>query len=76
MAGTSVSITSTMIKPPHFYGVGDKPVFFGHYWLNGNPMLFKNNICCLGYSVAINGKLVAYGFNGEKKLDNGNLVDV
>lgn len=49
-----------------FYTAENKPVFFGHYWLKGNPLLYRNNICCLDYSVAKNGNLVAYRFDDEK----------
>lgn len=50
------------------------PVFFGHYWLdpvNSNPpQVQTDQICCLDYSIAKNGLLVAYCWDGEKKLDN------
>ena len=59
-----------------FYTQENKPVFFGHYWLKGNPILYRNNICCLDYSVANNGNLVAYRFDGEEKLSNSKLVFV
>jgi len=50
------------------------PVFFGHYWLSGTPKLLKKNVCCLDYSVAKDGYLVAYRWNGEKVLNGSNLV--
>jgi hypothetical protein len=37
----------------------DKPVFFGHYWLKGNPMIENPNAICLDYSIAKGGLLVA-----------------
>ncbi|WP_206017961.1 hypothetical protein [Rhodohalobacter barkolensis] len=58
------------------YGRDDRPVFFGHYWLQGNPSLYRENICCLDYSVAKGEKLVAYRFDGEEKLRDGKLVFV
>ena len=58
------------------YNEGEKPVFFGHYWLKGTPALFRNNVCCLDYSVAKKGHLVAYRFDGERELDAGKLVYV
>lgn len=52
------------------YGQNEKPVFFGHYWLEADePKLQTSNVCCLDYSVAKEGKLVAYRFDGEKELD-------
>jgi len=59
-----------------FYDANDKPVFFGHYWLKGEPKLFQNNICCVDYSVANNGKLVCYTYNNEKKLNDSNFTFV
>lgn len=59
-----------------YYKENQKPVFFGHYWLKGEPNLYRGNICCLDYSVAKNGYLCAYRFNGEKELLNEHLVFV
>lgn len=64
------------IKPFDFYHDNDKKVFFGHYWLKGEPSLYRGNICCLDYSVAKRGKLVAYRLNGEAVLDSKNFVYV
>lgn len=66
----------SLIRNPGFYGENEPPVFFGHYWLKGNPTLYKNNICCIDYSVAKEGYLTAYRFDGEKVLDNAKLVYV
>jgi hypothetical protein len=49
----------TQLKSPHFYPAHEKKVFFGHYWITGEPELCRDNICCLDYSVAKGGKLVA-----------------
>ena len=52
----------------------DPPVFFGHYWLKGNiPLLMADNVCCLDYSVAKEGILCAYSWNGERKLKEENF---
>ena len=73
-------IDEPIVINPHiktnFYKEDEKPVFFGHYWLHGNPMLYRNNICCCDYSVAKEGLLVAYRYDGEKKLDEGKFVYV
>lgn len=71
-----IPIDKDYLKSAQFYNETDKTVFFGHYWLNGNPQIYRQNICCLDYSVAEKGKLVAYRFNGEKLLDNKQLVYV
>lgn len=52
------------------YARDEKPVFFGHYWLRGEPNLFGTNLCCLDFSVAKGGYLTAYRFNGEYSLMN------
>ena len=63
-------IDVSLLENTAYYEADDKPVFFGHYWLNGAPMLYKNNVCCLDYSVAKGGHLVAYSFDGETILDS------
>ena len=60
-----------------FYGEDERPVFFGHYWLTGLPELIRDNVCCLDYSVAGyrgDGRLAAYRFDGEQKLDSSKFV--
>ena len=59
------------LKSKSYYSPDEKKVFFGHYWLQGDPMLYRNNICCLDYSVANKGKLVAYRLDDENHLDEG-----
>jgi len=58
------------------YGADEKPIFFGHYWLRGEPRIQAHNVCCLDYSVAKGGNLVAYRFDGEQQLDNNKFVVV
>ncbi|MDV7187426.1 metallophosphoesterase [Lutibacter sp. TH_r2] len=43
-----------------FYYTSNKPVFFGHYWLKGNPVIENDKVICLDYSVAKEGQLVAF----------------
>ena len=51
------------------YGHNEKPVFLGHYWMEGEPVPLADNIACLDYSVAKpGGKLVAYRWNGERRI--------
>jgi hypothetical protein len=59
-----------------YYNHLQKPVFFGHYWLEGNPTLYRENVCCLDYSVAKAGKLVSYRWSGEESLKNEKLIFV
>jgi hypothetical protein len=71
---TLVDLSS--LKNTDFYKSDNIPVFFGHYWLRGNPMLYRGNICCLDYSVAKHGLLTAYRFDGEAVLDETKFVFV
>ncbi|MEO7209917.1 MAG: hypothetical protein ABIY35_03140, partial [Chitinophagaceae bacterium] len=66
----------SLLKDKNYYQRADKAVFFGHYWLKGKPLLYKENICCLDYSVAKGGYLVAYSFDEEAKLDKEKLTYV
>ena len=54
------------------------PVFFGHYWLpfDGGVRPIATNVACLDYSVAKNGALVAYRWDGEQRLEPDKLVYV
>jgi hypothetical protein len=70
------TIETSNLKSKSYYSETDKKVFFGHYWLNGEPLLYKPNICCLDYSVAKGGKLVAYRLDDEIALSNSKLVYV
>ncbi len=63
------------LKSTDYYN-DKKIVFFGHYWLKGEPSLYRENICCLDYSVAKGGELVAYRFDEEKALDKTKLIYV
>jgi hypothetical protein len=57
------------------YGVDEKPVFLGHYWMEGEPQPLASNIACLDYSVAKpGGKLVAYRWNGEREINRSSYV--
>lgn len=65
------------IRKRSYYGENERPVFFGHYWLTGEPRLIRDNVCCLDFSVAGhlgNGHLAAYRFDGEQKLSDDKFV--
>lgn len=59
-----------------WYKPDEPPVFFGHYWLRGMPELQKPNVCCLDYSIAKGGSLVAYRWHGEQPLSTSHFVEV
>ena len=75
------SIPNTTVKADdedlgRFYDEFQKPVFFGHYWLKGKPMIQESNICCLDFSIAKKGYLACYRFNGEQSLNSDKIVFV
>jgi len=50
------------------------PVLFGHYWFTGKPEVISPRFACLDYSVAKDGPLVAYRWDGEEALSSEKLV--
>jgi hypothetical protein len=59
------------------YEPKERPLFLGHYWLNGLPRPLTPNIACTDYSVAREGgKLVAYQWAGERELLDKNFISV
>lgn len=59
-----------------YYSPKERPLFVGHYWMQGSPMPIRDNILCLDYSAVKYGKLVGYRFSGEQNLDLQNIVYV
>lgn len=56
------------------YRSDERPVFFGHYWLSGQPVLQALNAVCLDYSAGTDGPLVIYSQeDGEPNLALSNL---
>lgn len=58
------------------YAPDERPVFNGHYWLTGEAELMAPNVAILDYSVAKEGPLTAYRWDGEQKLDAAKFVQV
>lgn len=59
------------------YDIDEKPLFHGHYWMEGDIEPLTKNIACLDYSVAkVAGKLVAYRWDGEQNIDTDKFVSV
>ena len=70
-------ISSFTFKFNDFYPADEKPVFFGHYWMEAKDFGLMNvNACCVDFSVAKKGLLVAYRFSGEQKLEENNLIQI
>lgn len=53
-----------------------KPVFFGHYWMTGVPVVQTSSAACVDYSAGEGGPLVAYRWDGEATLNNDNFITV
>lgn len=50
------------------FNVPAKPVFVGHYWMNGIPEALSQKVACVDYSVAKGGKMTAYQWDGEDRI--------
>lgn len=56
------------------YPAHARPVFFGHYWLSGAPVIQSSNALCLDYSADAAGPLVTYELHpGETVLSPGRI---
>ena len=67
-------IPADILVSTETYPANAPPLFFGHYWLEGEPTLLADNVACLDYSVAAQGELVAYRWDGEKTLSPSRFV--
>ena len=56
------------------YGPRERPLFVGHYWLQGEPAPITPIVACLDYSAVKHGKLVAYRMDDESVLDPNKFV--
>ncbi|QDU86791.1 Bis(5'-nucleosyl)-tetraphosphatase PrpE [asymmetrical] [Pirellulimonas nuda] len=65
-----------MVPAVELYPASAPPVFFGHYWMTGDPKLMSPNAACVDYSVAKGGPLCAYRWQGEAELRNDRFVTV
>ena len=50
------------------------PVFVGHHWFTGHPVIESPKLACLDWSAAKDGPLVAYRWDGESELRNEKLA--
>jgi hypothetical protein len=58
------------------YPAQERPVFFGHYWLEGDPVLQAPNALCLDYSAGKDGPLVTYELHPGESLLSTDRVRV
>lgn len=71
-----IPIAGNIFKDHKGYAPKEKPLFFGHYWCNGTPLIKSPNVCCLDYSLGKCQKLTAYRFDGEKTLNNKKFISL
>ena len=58
-----------------FYEKEHTTVFFGHYWMDANKVqLMSSNACCVDYSIAKKGILVAYRHTQGEALSNDYFI--
>lgn len=51
------------------------PVFFGHYWMTGDPVVEAANALCLDYSAGKSGPLIAYSMDERhREMDRARIV--
>ena len=51
-------------------------IFFGHYAvMNDHPEPLTENIACLDYGMGKGGRLVAYRWDGEARIDPGKFMN-
>lgn len=73
---TSHMNTLPDIRLPETYSpqaISGSPVFVGHYWFTGRPVVQTPKVACLDYSAAKDGPLVAYRWCGEASLSSKNF---
>ncbi len=57
------------------YAPTERPVFLGHYWLiPARPTRLAPNVACIDYSVAKDGFLCGYRWDGEAVLDDRRFI--
>ncbi len=69
-------LTPAELKQLICYPQTDRPVFVGHYWMEGMPAPIRPNVACLDYSAVKYGKLVAYRMDDERELSKDKFVYV
>lgn len=65
--------------PEALLGAADpdaRPVVFGHYWMHWPLGALSGRHACVDASVAMDGRLAAYRFSGERVIDPDRFVSV
>jgi hypothetical protein len=68
-ASQRAGLPSSALPPATLIGYSDeKPLFLGHYWMQGRPAPLTPKLACLDYSAANGGALCGYRWHGESLL--------
>jgi len=68
-ASQRAALPSTALPTDALIGYSDeKPLFIGHYWMEGEPAPLTAKLACLDYSAGHGGALCAYRWQGESLL--------
>ncbi len=71
----AIEIDATGLASTEVYAPTSPPVFVGHYWLRApRPERLAINVACLDYSVAKDGYLCAYRWDGEAEISDEKFV--
>ena len=68
----STSLPPGLLDPPDC----SRPTFFGHYWMRAPLALQRPMLACVDASVAKGGRLAAYRYSGEARLNVGRFLYV
>jgi len=70
----SYTIPRELVKTRSPYPANAPIVFFGHYSLVDGFGIIRDNVCCVDSGVSRTGRLLAYRWKGEVKLNESNLI--
>ena len=72
------ALATDAVRAARPYGVDEPPIFIGHFWMPHDltPEPLASNVACLDYSVARDGRLCAYRWEGEAVLRREAFVSV
>jgi hypothetical protein len=72
---TPASLPDDPIAEEHrFVFDSDVPVIFGHYWWSAKQGITSDRALCIDFSIAKQGELVAYRWDGETTLSENKIV--
>jgi len=70
----NILVPNHLVYPFDVYEKHQPPMFFGHYCIGPTNQIPSSNICCIDACVANGGKLAAYRWQGETKLNSHHII--